>query len=504
MNQLIEEIELCKFAELPKDFRSEYKKTSNKRCATPQFMDKLSTSTVVVKQNNYINLSDFNFGILKEQDNTFQIHIETKLPMLEKMLCQYLFNGNHNAFNKLVEDEINNLMNIQKLLYSKFKNCVFPIDEMDYIQPLVTVMEADFIERIQRDSAYSGVINVTLQAAQGFPLETQVTVTTTAIKKKQKTIKIQGTSDILIQDIRKNNAVVRLQELKPSCCSQNGLYKCSAESYKSQLCGQLYCLGNMYPDLNGIVGGLLDLFVISIAIRLNTTTGITVGDQTTTTTRYYISERVEDPRSYVILLMFNLFGLPLNNMEQLTADCETPQEPVFPPVEYKEGTLTDDDADVRTDTTDSTGDVRTDCTEIVDSTNCSVNNTIKEELSNPKSKRRKQSVECNGGTKEDMRFSSGVGGDKVAKVGRQRQTRPTSSTLCTQLQRSTTGKENKQQQQRQHQPNIMHTDSLSEHHQEQVRELLEWDNRRLGLASLTVNELSKRNAAAPFKPNLMF
>ena len=485
MNQLIEEIELCKFAELPKDFRSEYKKTSNKRCATPQFMDKLSTSTVVVKQNNYINLSDFNFGILKEQDNTFQIHIETKLPMLEKMLCQYLFNGNHNAFNKLVEDEINNLMNIQKLLYSKFKNCVFPIDEMDYIQPLVTVMEADFIERIQRDSAYSGVINVTLQAAQGFPLETQVTVTTTAIKKKQKTIKIQGTSDILIQDIRKNNAVVRLQELKPSCCSQNGLYKCSAESYKSQLCGQLYCLGNMYPDLNGIVGGLLDLFVISIAIRLNTTTGITVGDQTTTTTRYYISERVEDPRSYVILLMFNLFGLPLNDMKQLTADFEVPLEPMFPPVEYIEETLTDGGTNL--------------------------NETLEENQCKPKRKRIKKSAKHEE-TKHDtwlFRDDDDHDDDKVTRVVRQRHTRSTSSTLCTQLQTTSSGKENKQQykkqlNQKQHQSCRILTDSALEDQQEQVRELLEWDNRRLGLASLTANELNKRNAAAPFKPNLMF
>ena len=481
MNQLIEDIKLCKFAELPKTFRSEYIKTSNERWATPQFMDKLSTSTVVVNQKDYINLSDFNFGILNEQDRTFQIHIKMKLPILENMLCQYLFNGNHNAFNKLVEEETENLMHVQKLLHSKLVNCVkSSMSELEYVQPLVTVMEADFIDRIHRDPAFTGVENVKLKAAQGFPLETKVTIDTN--RRKGKSVKLGGKTDILIQNM--NDVVLRIQELK-ACCKLNCLYKSCAWSCKSQLCGQLYCLGKMYPDLNVIVGGLLDLFVICIAIRMNTTTGTSVGDQTTTTTRYYISERVEDPRSYVILLMFNLFGLPLNDMKQLTADFEVPLEPMFPPVEYIEETLTDGGTNL--------------------------NETLEENQCKPKRKRIKKSAKHEE-TKHDtwlFRDDDDHDDDKVTRVVRQRHTRSTSSTLCTQLQTTSSGKENKQQykkqlNQKQHQSCRILTDSALEDQQEQVRELLEWDNRRLGLASLTANELNKRNAAAPFKPNLMF
>ena len=71
------------------------------------------------------------------------------------------------------------------------------------------------------------------------------------------------------------------------------------------------------PDI--IVGGLLDLLEYTVAIRIHSADNVT---------RYFVSERVGDHRSYIFCLLLNLFGLPMENIDQLTTSSKG-HEPFF-------------------------------------------------------------------------------------------------------------------------------------------------------------------------------
>jgi len=68
----------------------------------------------------------------------------------------------------------------------------------------------------------------------------EVTSNTTG---KKRLVHLQSFTDIHIGEVG-GGSIVRIQELKASI-KQGCLHKCSAFQSKSQLCGQLYCLGDM-------------------------------------------------------------------------------------------------------------------------------------------------------------------------------------------------------------------------------------------------------------------
>jgi len=87
---------------------------------------------------------------------------------------------------------------------------------------------------------------------------------------------------------------------------------------------------------NLIVGGLLDLFVYSVAIRLN---------EPDTGTRYFLSERVHEPRAYILCLLLNLFGLPREDIDNLLLTRRSVSEddvPFVQAAEYDEENIDDE------------------------------------------------------------------------------------------------------------------------------------------------------------------
>jgi hypothetical protein len=189
---------LCQFKKLPEIFLSEYKSTKNESYGTPNFIEgHRSSSTLVAPEKGCIDLSMLNFGYLETNNQTCEWKIGDQLDELRERLCKHIFNGDRDSFNQFVDVEVTNLEAVQQLLYAKSYECISDsIDELQYLQPLVTLMEADFVERIQAHPSFKCPQMVELIAGQGFQLVAKAKVTTA--KHVQKEFILKGTSDLLI------------------------------------------------------------------------------------------------------------------------------------------------------------------------------------------------------------------------------------------------------------------------------------------------------------------
>jgi len=174
---------------------------------------------------------------------------------------------------------------------------------------------------------------------------------------------------------------------------------------------------------NVIVGGLLDLFVYAVVIRLH---------ESDTGTRYFVSERVHEPEAYILCLLLNLFGLPMEDIVDLLLNSRSASEgnvPFFQAAEYDEEN-TDDGTNLHSVFSGLKMDD-------------SLSPTVDEELPGV------VSVPMPPAVKGPAKLIATK--KKMAKV----------ITI----------------------------------YREKVRELLQWDTRRLGFAPLTESELNKRNMA---------
>lgn len=493
MTSLLELINSCEFDNLPKSLMANYKLTTDRQWSTPNYLDSLSRSTVVHTnlQHGGLDLSKLKFGYLLEAHrNTYGWEIQDKLSELGEMLCAHIFGGDRASFDKIVDAETLRLEAVQRLLYAKSVFMAKPIDELDYIQPLVTVMEADLISRIQEHPSFICTQRVEVSAGQGTQLQG---VTTVRMKKNDeiKTVVLSGTTDILIKEVGQCDPIIRVQELKAPF-RQHGLFQTGAFSCKSQLCGQLFCLGEMKNNPDVIVGGLCDLFVYSVTIRIHSSDNVT---------KYFVSERVVDSRAYILCLLMNLFGLPMENIEQLTSsnkvsEQRTNSEPYFPLVDYEseeDGSLNGLTLrNVNLDGSFSAVEVPAAVIAFPVSTSSSPDAAMKG------SKKEATKTVAMPVDSNELHFfrdnESDDDKDTRAPAKQQSQFPRQGRTVITRSQTaflSDRNKENSSQQQKQ--SNSKYSDAYFEDQEEKVRELLIWDTMRLGFAPLTERELNSRN-----------
>jgi hypothetical protein len=232
--------------------------------------------------------------------------------------------------------------------------------------------------------------------------------------------------------------------------------------------------------------------VISVTIR--------IGSKDGTPTKYFVSERLADPEDYVLLMLLNLFGLPLDSIEALVATTENnQQELLFPPVVYEEydGARLEvrfEELNIVNAISDSAAAVP------------SVTTPSKEKKKKKKKKGKRTEPSQPMHMYHDGRNDED-GEDKEMRPPTQGPLQGNSRVLRSETfrPRQDSSKENMPQQQRQQQQQqhgqkqrspLESTFNYSqwESQNEKVQELLEWDSRRLGFAFLTSSEMKKRGS----------
>eukprot|EP00597_Dinobryon_sp_UTEXLB2267_P014542 CAMPEP_0170115042 /NCGR_PEP_ID=MMETSP0020_2-20130122/11168_1 /TAXON_ID=98059 /ORGANISM="Dinobryon sp., Strain UTEXLB2267" /LENGTH=264 /DNA_ID=CAMNT_0010342353 /DNA_START=313 /DNA_END=1107 /DNA_ORIENTATION=- len=240
---------------------------------------------------------------------------------------------------------------------------------------------------------------------------------------------------------------------------------------------------------NVIIGGLLDMFVYSVIIRFHTPDN---------GTKYFVSERVHEPRAYIVCLLLNLFGLPLEDIGLLLNRCSANETQFFIPVEYDEMNYE------RVDTAlhEKLGNISlaTDNEELPMSSSSSILPTtaavpaLKPTTKKSKAKKRTpdpsnkilHNNDKNDG--KDMKLPSQNLSHIQGRVGVTTRSQAALAAVAA----------NKQQQKKNKHNRVILPISEEEldYHHEKVRELVHWDTRRLGFIPLTESELNKRNMAS--------
>ena len=208
------------------------------------------------------------------------------LSNFEEELCHALFNDNRISFDNFIERQRAYLGSLRKALYYMM-SIKKGISEVQELQPYATLLLEAFVKEL-----YSSAVVV---PGQRILLEGTLMIGTDADTEQCKTIK--GYTDLIIHESNSEDddasKAICIIELKSP---QGKLYHSGAAASKDQLLFEMEVVGQMGCKPLMVLGGLTDLFAITVMVRK------VVGDVCT----FYIADRVtglDEFIKYLLLLL---------------------------------------------------------------------------------------------------------------------------------------------------------------------------------------------------------